>query len=207
MTRLITRIALIIGSSRAGGNGPGIAKWLSPIIQDRLDRGSSSRPYELVIVDPSKPPHPFGPVVDGSRNPSQIRNSAEYASETIRDWSTFVSSCSGFVILTPEYNGGYPGELKNAIDHIFWEWKDKAALVVPYGGSGGARCAAQLKVVLNSVKLRQVSNNVQITLPKQFSGGADRVPVDSQVFPHFLAAYVQPIEEATSELITLLEQA
>ncbi|KAH8100668.1 flavoprotein [Cristinia sonorae] len=208
MTQLAKRIALIVGSSRTGGNGAGIAAWLSPIIQNRLNRHSKARQhlYEVVIVDPTKPPHPFGPVIDGSRNPSHIRNPAEYSSESIRKWSSFVSSCSGFVILTPEYNGGYPGELKNAIDHLYWEWKDKSAMVVSYGGGGGTRSAAQLRAVLSSIKLRQVSRNVQIRLPKTFSGGEERVPVGSGVFPEFLAEYVEPVEEATGEFLDLLQE-
>ena len=212
MSPIIKRIALIVGSSRAGGNGPGLANWLSPIVQSRLDRATSAnfnpstKPFEVIIVDPTAPPHPLGPVVDGSRMPSQIHNSAEYASESIRSWSAFVASCSGFVFLTPEYNGGYPGELKNAIDHIFWEWKDKAALVVSYGGGGGARSSAQLQVVLNSVKLKLTNTNVQIKLPKQFSGGADRVPLEGADFPEFLAQYVQPVEAATDELVQLLSK-
>jgi len=114
-----------------------------------------------------------------------------------------VSSCSGFVFLTPEYNGGYPGELKNAIDHIYWEWRNKAAMVVSYGGGGGARSAAQLKVVLDSVKLNLVNDSVQIKLPKTFSGGEERIPIIGE-HPEFLADYVQPVEKAASELAELL---
>lgn len=207
MAQIIKRVALLVGSSRAGGNGAGLATWLSPIVQSRLNHATEpqSKPlsYEVVVVDPTTPPHPFGPVVDGTRMPSQIRNPAEYSSESVREWSKFVSSCSAFVILTPEYNGGYPGELKNAIDHIFWEWRDKAAMVVAYGGGGGSRSAAQLKDVLKSVRLRQVSKPVLIKLPKGMTGGETRVP-SGEDYPDFLTEYIRPVEEATDELSELI---
>lgn len=201
MAQALKRVALIVGSSRTGGNGAGLASWLSPIIQRRV--GPS---HEVIVVDPTKPPRPFGPVVDGVRMPSQIHNPADYASEDIRNWSSLVSSCSAFVILTPEYNAGYPGELKNAIDHIFFEWRDKAAMVVSYGSGGGARCAVQLKQVLENVKLKQISKSVQIKLPKEFTRGEERVPVGEAQFPEFLTEYVQSVEEAAGELVDLLKE-
>ncbi|THH13231.1 hypothetical protein EUX98_g9748, partial [Antrodiella citrinella] len=119
----VKKIALIVGSSRVGGNAPGIAAWLSPLIQKQLNLTSTTtkQSYEVVVVNPTD--HPLGPVVWGAKIPMQIRDPADYPSQTVRDWSAFVSSFAGFVFLTPEYNGGYPGDLKNALDHVYWEWE------------------------------------------------------------------------------------
>ncbi|PCH33691.1 hypothetical protein WOLCODRAFT_59973, partial [Wolfiporia cocos MD-104 SS10] len=65
-----------------------------------------------------------------------------------REWSSFISSCAAIVVLTPQYNWGVPGELKNAFDHLYWEWRDKPAVIVTYGGHGGSKCAEQLRSIL-----------------------------------------------------------
>lgn len=53
------------------------------------------------------------------------------------------------VIVTPEYNRGYPGVLKNAIDYFFKQYRRKvvAFVTVSDGGRGGVNCWAQLVTV------------------------------------------------------------
>ncbi|HET6993949.1 MAG TPA: NAD(P)H-dependent oxidoreductase [Chitinophagaceae bacterium] len=51
-----------------------------------------------------------------------------------------ISSADGVIIVTPEYNGGYPASLKNAIDLLYKEWKRKPVAVAtasngPFGGA------------------------------------------------------------------------
>ena len=43
------------------------------------------------------------------------------------------------MIVTPEYNAGFPAPLKNALDFLHAEWPDKALGVVSYGGGGRRR--------------------------------------------------------------------
>jgi len=56
----------------------------------------------------------------------------------------------GYVIVTPEYNHGYPGELKLLLDSMFDEYNDKPCGVcgVSAGGFGGARVIDHIKPVL-----------------------------------------------------------
>jgi NAD(P)H-dependent FMN reductase len=50
------------------------------------------------------------------------------------------------VLITPEYNHGYPAVLKNALDHVFAEWNGKPVGFVGYGGPGaGLRAVEQLR--------------------------------------------------------------
>lgn len=51
-----------------------------------------------------------------------------------------IRTADGIVIVTPEYNGGYPASLKNVIDLLYDEWKGKPVAVStvsggPFGGS------------------------------------------------------------------------
>ncbi|MGC2289488.1 MAG: NADPH-dependent FMN reductase [Thermoplasmata archaeon] len=59
----------------------------------------------------------------------------------------------GFVIVTPEYNYGMPGTLKNLIDHLFDEWNRKPFGFVTAGGvAGGVRAQDQLRQVISGIR-------------------------------------------------------
>jgi NAD(P)H-dependent FMN reductase len=57
-----------------------------------------------------------------------------------------IKSADGVIIVTPEYNGGYPASLKNAIDLLYKEWKRKpvALATASYGQFGGAQVTTSL---------------------------------------------------------------
>jgi len=64
----------------------------------------------------------------------------------------------------PQYNWGYPASLKNAIEHLYHEWRDKPAAVVSYANRGGGKAATQLKQVLQGVHMQTLQNGVEIPL-------------------------------------------
>lgn len=67
----------------------------------------------------------------------------------LEDYRSSMERADGFVIVTPEYNFGYPGALKNMLDFIYDEWNRKPfALVGAAGRSGGLRCLDQLRQVI-----------------------------------------------------------
>lgn len=57
-----------------------------------------------------------------------------------------IISADGVIIVTPEYNGGYPASLKNAIDVLYKEWKRKpvALATASNGQFGGAQVTTSL---------------------------------------------------------------
>ncbi|MDQ3405604.1 MAG: NAD(P)H-dependent oxidoreductase [Actinomycetota bacterium] len=58
-------------------------------------------------------------------------------------------AADAMVIVTPEYNHGYPGPLKVALDSLYLGLRGKPVAFVTYGGiSGGLRAAEQLRLVL-----------------------------------------------------------
>lgn len=69
-----------------------------------------------------------------------------------------IGACDGFVVVTPEYNPGYPAPLKALIDSVGAEWQAKPVAFVSYGGiSGGLRAVEQLRLVfaeLHAVTIR-----------------------------------------------------
>jgi hypothetical protein len=70
----------------------------------------------------------------------------QYSKPHTKVWAAKIGSFDGYVFVTPEYNHGISGALKNAIDFLFREWNDKAAGFVSYGGAGGARAVEQLRL-------------------------------------------------------------
>lgn len=69
-----------------------------------------------------------------------------------------IAAADAFVVVTPEYNHGYPAPLKALIDSAYDEWHAKPVAFVSYGGiSGGIRAVEQLRQVfaeLHAVTLR-----------------------------------------------------
>src|SRR5947207_650366 len=60
-----------------------------------------------------------------------------------------IERADSVIIVTPEYNNGYPGVLKNALDYLLPEYERKAIGIatVSAGGHGGITCLAQLRLV------------------------------------------------------------
>ena len=72
------------------------------------------------------------------------------------------------IFVTPEYNHGIPGALKNAIDFLFREWNNKAAGFISYGSAGGARAVEQLRLVMAEVQIATIRNQVLLSLFTDF---------------------------------------
>ncbi len=70
-----------------------------------------------------------------------------YEDDEVARFGATVARADGFVILTGEYNHGYPAVLKNAMDSTFVEWRRKPISFVGWGNVGGARAIEQLRQV------------------------------------------------------------
>ncbi|MQY22049.1 NADPH-dependent FMN reductase [Nocardia macrotermitis] len=156
------RIGIILGSTRPNRNGPQIARWVLDTASRRADAEFDLidlRDHPLPHLDESVPPM-FGP----SPHPHT------------RAWAERIAPFDGFVFVTPEYNGGMPGVLKNAIDHLFAEWTDKAVGFVSYGAGGGARAVVQLRTVCGTLGMADVGYQVAISLLTDFENHTTFTP-------------------------------
>lgn len=68
-------------------------------------------------------------------------------SDEMLDFSEKIKAAAGVLIVTPEYNGGYPASLKNAIDLLYEEWyrKPVAISTVSDGSFGGSQVITSLQ--------------------------------------------------------------
>ena len=90
-----------------------------------------------------------------------------------------IQNCHAIIIVTPEYNRGYPGVLKNALDYYFKEYKRKvvALVTVSDGGRGGVNAWAQLVPVLVRMSAIVVPPNMEVErVDKSFE--ADGTPIE-----------------------------
>lgn len=58
-----------------------------------------------------------------------------------------IRAADGVIIVTPEYNGGYPASLKNVVDLLYDEWRRKPVAIstVSDGPFGGAQVITSLQ--------------------------------------------------------------
>lgn len=130
-----------------------------------LARGAARPGVETRLFDPAT--LPFGNLEAREwEMDSQPPEVAAFVAEMERS--------DGFVIVTPEYNRGIPGALKNMIDHLYSEWSRKpfALVGVSNGFVGGARAVDHLTTVLPGVEAFAVPYSVLVReVPKSFPRG------------------------------------
>jgi NAD(P)H-dependent FMN reductase len=148
------KTAILLGSTRPGRNGEAVAKWTYDIAKKRTDSE-----FELVDIKTFNLP-----LLDEAMPPSM----GQYGKAHTKVWAAKIASFDAFVFVTPEYNHGVPGALKNAIDFLYSEWNNKAAGFVSYGSAGGARAVENLRLIMAEVQIADVSAQVMFSLYTDF---------------------------------------
>jgi len=144
------KVQLIIGSTRQNRLSPSIANW----IETQVAKNDN---LELEVIDLKELNLPL---FDEPTPPSM----APGVSESAKAWAAKVASADAFIILSPEYNAGYPGVLKNAIDYLKREWHHRPVTLVTYGFGGGVSSAAQLQQVFARIGAEIVESGVAIDI-------------------------------------------
>ncbi len=83
----------------------------------------------------------------------RLRLQSQPAANTI-EFAIKIKATNGIIIVTPEYNGGYPASLKNVVDLLYDEWyrKPVAISMVSGGVFGGTQVVTALQFVLWKMK-------------------------------------------------------
>lgn len=81
-------------------------------------------------------------------------------------WSNNLKEAKALLIVAPEYNHSYPGELKLLLDSEYEAYRDKVVAIcgVSSGAVGGARMIEQIKLVLNAFEMKIIKRNVFFSL-------------------------------------------
>jgi NAD(P)H-dependent FMN reductase len=185
------RLTIIIGSTRPGRAGLPIARWFA-------DRAGVHGGFELEVVDLAELDLPL---MDEPNHP-RLR---DYLHQHTRDWSAIVDASDAFVMVTPEYNYGYPAALKNAIDYLQQEWRDKPVGFVSYGGvAAGTRAVQQLKQVVTTLKMVPVFEAVNVPFHPQFIA-EDGVVQANEIMEQAAAAMLDELQRVEGALRQLRE--
>jgi NAD(P)H-dependent FMN reductase len=100
----------------------------------------------------------------------------KYSQPHTKRWAEKVRALDAFIFVTPEYNHGTSGALKNAIDFLYAEWNNKAAGFVSYGSAGGARAVESLRLVMGEVQIADVRAQVMFSLATDFKNYSEFAP-------------------------------
>jgi NAD(P)H-dependent FMN reductase len=152
---MMTRIAIIIGSTGPGRRAEVVARWVHD--------GASQRPdadFEIVDLADFELPH-----LD---EPEPAAKCQDYAKQHTRAWAAKIDSFDGYIFVTPEYNHSTTGVLKNAIDYLYVEWHNKAAGFVSYGLHGGTRAVEHLRLIMGELKVADVRAQVALSVFTDF---------------------------------------
>ncbi len=158
------KIAIILGSTRPGRNGEAVAKWVDTVAAQRTD--AQFEFIDLKDLDL--------PLLDEPLSPSL----GKYTKSHTKSWAAKVKGFDAFVFVTPEYNHGTSGALKNALDFLYKEWNNKAAGFVAYGTANGTRAVEQLRLVLAELQVATVRAQVGFSLFTDFKDYTVFKPAD-----------------------------
>lgn len=126
-------IPIILGTSRRGRRSENVARFVFEQTRKRAD-------VETELIDVCTLPMRL-----------------DDAGEQMKDakFSATINRCDGLIIVTPEYNHGYPGILKHALDMNLEEYIHKAVGIcgVSAGPFGGVRVIEALLPVMRELGL------------------------------------------------------
>ena len=139
------RLVLIIGSVREGRFAPVVAEWF-------LRRARADAAFEVDVIDLVDTPLPADLVV----------------TDAVREYRARLAAADAFVVVATEYNHGYSGTLKTALDSAKHEWRAKPVAFVSYGGlSGGQRATEQLRQVVAELHMVSIRETVSFHQAKK----------------------------------------
>jgi NAD(P)H-dependent FMN reductase len=126
-------IPIILGTARRGRQSENVARFVFEQTKKRAD-------IETELIDVCKLPMKLDDAGEQMKDPT---------------FSATIQRCDGLIIVTPEYNHGYPGLLKHALDMNLEEYIHKAVGIcgVSAGPFGGARVIEGLLPVMRELGL------------------------------------------------------
>ncbi|GAA4902760.1 NAD(P)H-dependent FMN reductase [Stackebrandtia albiflava] len=146
-------IGVIVGSTRPGRIGGDVGSWAAGVL---------SGVAEVDLIDLREVGLPF-------LDEPEHAGTGVYAHAHTRAWSRRVAALDAMLFVTPEYNGSFPAPLKNALDFLSLEWRDKPAGILAYGNtSSGTRAATALLPVLGQLRML-FAGSVFLPLPTRVS--------------------------------------
>lgn len=174
-------IPLILGTAREGRESEKVARFIFAELQ-------KNEQIETQLIDVRewvKTPVTYAPWM---KNP------------VTQPWQELAARADGFVVVSPEYNHGYPGELKILLDYAYGEYEKKtvAMVGVSSGNFGGVRVIEHLQPIWNYLKM------IFVPEPLSFSNIKDifdeNGTLKDQSYQERAEKFVKKVEEYTRDV-------
>jgi NAD(P)H-dependent FMN reductase len=151
----MAKIALIVGSVRQERQGIKVARWMEEKLKNRNHVVFFIDPLELNL-----------PLLD------KMYKEMTDPSEKMKSLQSKINDAEGYLAVTPEYNVGTSGAMKNTLDYFLEEYFFKPSAIVSYspGMFGGINAAQQLRLIFAELGAPSISSSFSIPrLHKVFS--------------------------------------
>lgn len=114
-------------------------------------------------------------------------------------WGEIMSRADGLIIVSPEYNHGYPGELKLMLDQLYEEYNRKPVGIcgVSSGAVGGARMTQALRIVAIELQMVPMRSAVYFSNAKELFDEAGKIKEEE--------AYTKRLQKLFGEIVWYAE--
>ena len=153
------KIGIIVGSVRDEQMGASVGEW---VLRHAQAKGGAE--FELVSLKDFDLP-----VFSSATLPAMADKS--YDSEQVQAWSRVIDDPDGYIFVTPEYNHSVPGPLKNAIDFVGSEFRNKPIAFASYGADKGVRAVENWRVAFATFGAATVRDVAAFSLFTDFTDG------------------------------------
>jgi|AntDeeMinimDraft_6_1070357.scaffolds.fasta_scaffold08061_3 NAD(P)H-dependent FMN reductase len=174
-------ISIILGTARAGNASGDVWRF----VVDYLQNSETEADFQPVDVAD----YLFSRTYEAWNDHDDVAG--------IADWKKIADAADGFIIVVPEYNHGYPGELKILLDAAFREYFDKPVLLVGVsaGGFGGARVVELIKPTLLELGMTPMGRAVYVSKVGEVFSETGEITTEGR------ERYSQQLEEAIAPLL------
>lgn len=133
-------VPIILGTARHGRESEKVANF---ILQEAVKAGLKT---DIIDVRDFR--------VEATDNTQKIPQAKKLSEK--------ITKADGLIIVTPEYNHGYPGELKMMLDMLYEQYDKKPVGIcgVSSGGMGGCRVVEQLRLVCIGLLMTPIPNSL-----------------------------------------------
>ncbi len=176
------KIKIIIGSVREKRFATHPAAWIATL-------AATNPTWAIETLDLLDYPLPF---YTNAQSPKALKQ--QYDNPTVKKWADKIDEADGFIVIAPEYDHSIPAVLKNAFDHVFYEWHNKPIAFVAYGTVGGARSVEHLRAMAIELGLAPIRNAVHIFSPWTLTDE------NKELKPGSLDSYTKAGEEMLEQL-------
>ncbi|PIO00266.1 NADPH-dependent FMN reductase [archaeon CG10_big_fil_rev_8_21_14_0_10_43_11] len=161
-----------------------------PVVLGTARKGRKSEAVANAVVEHMKTTGVETILVDVNAYPLRATDNSE-KNRYAKKWEKILNKADGIIIVSPEYNHGYPGELKLFLDQLYDQYEKKVFGIcsVSDGPWGGTRMTEQLRQVIVALKAIPLQRAVHVSEVNNFK-------------PEHIKTQVQGLLEQMKEFIS-----